>query len=183
MPPVTPRKGWRACTIAAVAAFAALAFGTPGAAQQPGGGRPAQGSTKTWQTSCPTVDGQRRCIVYAQSGGSTRIGTVAARVSVGRRGAGENVVIVDIGTPVVQERGFGLGIDANRPLVATLTQCDQIACRGIVAGAAADALVDQFRKGKEAVVVYFAADRVPVRVRISLQGFTAAYRGMPRSRG
>lgn len=178
MPPF--RKARQAFAIAAVAA---LTFGASAAAQQSARDRPAQGSTKAWQTSCPTVDGQRRCIVYAQSGGTTRIGTVAARVSVGRRGDGENVVIVDIGTPVLQERGFGLGIDANRPLVATIVQCDQIACRGIITGAAADALVDQFRKGREATVAYYAEDRVPVRIRISLQGFTAAYRALPRSRG
>ncbi|MFN4090419.1 MAG: invasion associated locus B family protein [Alphaproteobacteria bacterium] len=171
----------RACGVALIAA---LACGASASAQQSGRNQTAPGGTNAWQTVCPTLDGERRCVVYAQNGGATRVGTVAARVSVGRRGAaGANVVVVDIGTPVLQERGFGLGIDANRPLVATIVQCDQIACRGIITGAAADALVDQFRKGREATVAYYAEDRVPVRIRISLQGFTAAYRALPRSRG
>jgi invasion protein IalB len=140
--------------LAATAAIALLVMAGGAAAQTD-----APGRTATWQTSCPPG---APCIAYAQSGGQTSVGTVAVRLSVGQRSPTEPIVVVDIGTPVVQARGFGLGVDDNRPLV--------------ISGAAADALVQQFRKGKEAVLLYFATERQPVRIHVTLKGFTAAYR-------
>ena len=157
---------WRCLAAKTALAFLVL---TGGAAAQ----TDAPGRTTTWQTSCPS---SAPCIAYAQSGGQTSVGTVAVRLSVGRRSPTEPVVVVDNGTPVVQARGFGLGVDANRPLVATIAQCDQVACRAVISGAAAEALVQQFRRGKEAVLLYFATERQPVRIQVTLTGFTAAYR-------
>ncbi len=163
------RPTFTACRRRAAQAALALLVMAGGAAAQ----TDAPGRTASWQTSCPSG---APCVAYAQSGGQTSVGTVAVRLSVGQRSPSEPVVVVDIGTPVVQARGFGLGVDANRPLVATIAQCDQVACRAVISGAAAEALVQQFRRGKEAVLLYFATERQPVRIHVTLTGFTAAYR-------
>jgi len=157
--------------IAAMLAFALLSASGVAAAQPP---------SDAWQTSCPAASAP--CIAHAQNGGETRIGVAAVRLSVGERSPSQPVVVVDIGTPVVQARGFGLGVDDQRPLVATFTQCDQIACRAVITGAAAEALVKQFRAGQEAVLVYFATDSQPVKIHVTLKGFTAAYRKVSSAR-
>ncbi len=157
--------------VAAMLAFA-LMSATGAAAAQP--------ASDAWQTSCPAASAP--CIAHAQNGGETRIGTAAVRLSVGERSQSQPVVVVDVGTPVVQARGFGLGVDDQRPLVATFTQCDQIACRAVITGPAAEALVKQFRAGQEAVLVYFATDSQPVKIHVTLKGFTAAYRKISSAR-
>ena len=135
---------------------------------------------KSWQRNCPATAAGRTCIIYTQNGGPSAAGTVAARISIGRRD-NSAVVVVDVSAPALKDRGFAVGTDNNYPVIATLESCDQISCRGTFSGPIADTLVQQFKTGREATLTYFAAPSVPVKIQISLKGFATAYAALTRS--
>ena len=174
-----PRRPSRAALAALLAALLA-----PAALSAPTSAAVAQEAYKDWRRACPeNAAGDRTCVAYTQNASTTRIGPVAVRLTTGRRDTGQAVLVVDIGAPVIQQRGFAVTVDGQKPLIATFAQCDQTACRGILAGDAADALIQQFRRGKAAKVTYFAQPRTPVDVGLSLRGFSAAFDSLPKGRG
>jgi invasion protein IalB len=115
------------------------------------------------------------CVVFTQNGGETSAGPAFARVTMTMvADTGELVILVDFSRPPVEDHGVALQIDGGAAWLAAAPTCYEQSCRMVVRGAEARQLAAYLRQGQGAVVTFLGTENVPVRVRLSLMGFTAA---------
>ncbi|MEO3432975.1 invasion associated locus B family protein [Inquilinus sp. CAU 1745] len=161
----------RHSTIPLISAFI-LALAAGGAQAQDG----VEEAFQQWRSNCPAPgeNTTRPCVIYTQNGLATDAGPLGARIALGPDSSQQMALVIEL-IHAQQSTGFGLGVDGQEPLLASLPSCSGDICRGSITGATANDLIEQFGAGDEATISYIAADQRQVRIDLSLIGFTAAY--------
>lgn len=160
--------------ISMISAFI-LALAAGGAQAQSG----VEESFQQWRKNCPAPgeNTERPCVIYTQNGLATDAGPLGARIALGEDTSQRMAIVIELIHPQ-QSTGFGLGVDGQEPLLASLPSCSGDICRGSITGATASDLIAQLRAGEEATISYIAANQQQVRIDLSLIGFTAAYNSL-----
>ena len=115
------------------------------------------------------------CVIFTQNGGETSAGPAFARVTMTAvAGTGELVILLDFPRPPVDDHGVALQIDGGPRWIASAPTCAEQNCRMVVRGEEAQQLAAYLRRGQVAEVTFLGVDSVPIRVQLSLMGFTAA---------
>jgi invasion protein IalB len=115
------------------------------------------------------------CVVFTQNGGETSAGPAFARVTMAAvADTGELVIVLDFSRPPVEDHGVALQIDGGPAWLAAVPTCYEQSCRMVVRGEEAQQLAAYLRRGQRAVVTFLGTENVPIRVQLSLLGFTAA---------
>lgn len=161
-------------SISLISAFI-LALAAGGAQAQSG----VEETFEQWRKNCPAPgeNSARPCVIYTQNGLATDAGALGARIALGEDASQRMAIVIELIHPQ-QSTGFGLGVDGQEPLLASLPSCSGDICRGSITGATANDLIAQLRAGEEATISYIAADQRQVRIDLSLIGFTAAYNSL-----
>jgi invasion protein IalB len=115
------------------------------------------------------------CVIYTQNGGETTAGPAFARISLAVAAAtGETVIALDYTRPPVDDHGVALQIDGGPAFLTATPICGELSCQMVVRGEDAEQLAAFLRQGSVAVATFLGTNSVPIRVQLSLMGFTAA---------
>ncbi len=161
-------------------ALLAAALGVLALAAGPAAGQPSDGQTfKDWRIRCEQGQGDepRQCNIF-QTVVVSRTEQPILYVAVGYPpgGAGDAVVFITLPLGIHLPSGVTLGVDEGGPVALTLEHCDQGGCHARLR--LGRALVASFQAGLVAYVGFRDGLRQPLRIPVSLKGFTAALKAL-----
>lgn len=126
---------------------------------------------ENWTIRCDVKGEKKECYLF-QNLVSKEGGGRVLHIAVGYLDGGSMpVIMISMPLGISLPPGATIVVDAHEPLRYQIERCEMSGCRG--GFRLNQAVLDQMRQGKRAVVTFYDANRNPIEVPVALAGFEA----------